>query len=641
MKKIHIFLISILSILLSGCSFFQNENNTKNAIDIGPASFKNTFSTITFSFKENENAIFYNAYLKGESNLTLSKVKPSVEYDIHDLPQGKYNVFLKAFSNSLSSDSELTLLGEMNKVKAEKEIEKLEISASLQGTHELSISVKNNDGKDSSAITSNIYKDNKIVHSEKNIVKNKTYTYNVSEPGEYKISAFFDETKNYLQSEEKFYESPFVFEQRKIEIYNFKSTYNKGKIVLNWGENVPEDISVSRKLTISNSGQSKQYTNFFKNSKIENGLTLNASEFQEGSISFSIQIAPGNGEELFEESDESLATTTISKYKLDTPVFAPTFDASNGTVKINCNYKSGEKYKLKIYPFEENGDYSPVDYFEYEQEVNSFPIIFERTHELWKHGEYVFELKQISTNPLEIDSDAATSSVTVDKVSLSPDFSFTKTVNPTSEGGGWKYIFSSRKPNWVSKNSWTNNCFQYSLSFCGHGDEIRNYSFGSEEEDFTFIFPEMLASSVYSLSLSIDTTIYEGVDFYYGYKTESTVIEEWDLYDNGNGFPLISDADFIRLPLPYGFLPPDDSYKVYVNKKYAFLDLRGEAIYYDSYLDQETREEITFYNDDDIHTGMIEGYFQIPRDYDILRVEISAFIGDDCDFIEIYPPNDN
>ena len=68
-KKILKILSSLLFVpVLSGCALFNGNNNNdeKEQLIITKASFDYTYSTITFNFRKDANAIYYTAYFDGE-----------------------------------------------------------------------------------------------------------------------------------------------------------------------------------------------------------------------------------------------------------------------------------------------------------------------------------------------------------------------------------------------------------------------------------------------------------------------------------------------------------------------------------------------------------------------------------------------
>ena len=632
----------MLPLSLTSCALFGgNQENGRSKITIQSASFTATYSTISFNFRKDENAIYYNAYFKGDENKTLSRIEPKTTYTIPDLSDGKYNVFLKAFANVNYEDSDLFLMGELNKIKTAKEVENLSLFAELTEERKLSITVEDKSGE-STPITVFVKKDGKTEETRKNIKEKTTFLTNRLSSGTYTVSAFFQETNEHLASDEVFYDEQFALTSQIVEISDLTSVYSKGKVKLNWTQNVV-DASLRTKLTISSPTKTETFTNRYKNKSIVPGLEIDAADFGEGETTFRLQILADENTD-FVSSEELVSSTTISKYKLDALNFTVEMNYK-GEVVIDCEEPMGALPHLKIYSIGVDPyDFSSNEEFELEGTVSSFPYVLKDANTTWKRGNYAFELTNLSKTSLEIDSDTIRIDKEIGEVVLKPNVTVVRKDNPSSNGGGYKFIFTSHTPEWLSELEWTHGNYYYYVDFNGYGDGIASYYFEGEGTTQELILPE--EKMVYGYQ-----NVYVGVNRDYGempsegYRFENIEVFE-GYYGVESAYPLLEDLRIERESMPYGFRPPYLDYTVSVIKKYAYLDLAvgftysvfGEeesGLLDFEYWDEETGEKLNARSQEVLlKTGRVEYYFSLPTDAQLTSLYVDAYIGDDCDSIE-------
>ena len=503
MKKIFkIFLIAFSSFLtvasLSACSFFSQKEEDSNQLVIDKASFTNTYTSITFDFKKDANAIYYTAYFNGTKNVTLSKIEPNTTYSILNIPDGSYTVFLKAFANQNFHDSDLFKMGELVKEKTAKSAEGFYIEASVNEEYGIDVALHNKE-KETGEIEVSILKDNEVFIT-KTVTPNSTFSTESELPaGIYTVSAFFKETKEYLESSKVNYDGSLAIGKRQIELKHFSANYKSGKITLSWNSTV--NIPSSKRLSITYNGVTNEYTDYFKGSSITNGLKIDATEYGEGEISFSLQLFSLDNATYLDSSIE-FASVTISKYVVSSaPELVVDYNESTGNLTINSpNYTSGT-YHLRIYyeaGYIENGD--RVFYFN--EDVTFFPIVFEHVNLDWELVTYRFSLYKKATNFLEIDSETTEVTKKIDAIKLRPNATVELVGNLGATNVTPYFVVSAKTPSWANE-SWLRKEYSYIITFGIFLSQTLSTK-EIQEEELEYYLPDSLPKNYYELKVKIN-----------------------------------------------------------------------------------------------------------------------------------------
>ena len=512
MKKIFkIFLIAFSSFLtatsLSACSFFsQKEEENSNQLVIDKASFVNTYTTITFDFKKDVNAIYYTAYFNGEKNVALSRIEPNTTYSIPSIPDGTYTVFLKAFANQNFHDSDLFEMGKLVKKKTAKPVEDFYIEASVNEEYGIDVTLRNKE-KETGEIELSILKDNEIFIT-KTTTPNSTFSTEHELPaGIYTISAFFKETNEYLESSKVNYDGSLAIGKRQIELKHFSVNYSSGKVTLFWNSNA--NIPSSKKLSITYNGVTNEYTNYFKDSSITSGLRIDAAEYGEGEISFSLQLLSLDDTTYLDSTVES-ASTTISKYVVSSaPQLVVDYNESTGNLTINSpNYTSGT-YHLNV-SYETGNVKNNERLFHFDGDVTSFPITYEHVNLDWELVTYRFSLYKKSTNSLEMDSEATEVTKRIDAIKLRPNATI-KLIGDISADSTAYFDVSTKTPSWANE-SWLKKEYSYIITFGVFLSQTLSIK-EVQEEDLQYYLPDSLPKNYYELKIKINPVCIPEVGF--------------------------------------------------------------------------------------------------------------------------------
>ena len=636
MKKfLKSLLICLLPLSLASCSFFGgNEDINKNKLNIPYASFSATYQTIIFNFPKLENASFYSVYFSGASTASISKVEPKVTYDLPSLPDGKYSVGLKAFAKSGYEDSDLFDMGEFNKVKEAKNNESLSLTATLEN-RKISVEVKNLVESDKTPITVIIKKNGEIFQTEKNIVLQKKFSTATLSSGSYEVSAFFQETNETAPSSEVILDAIMV-EKEKINVKDLNVNYSFGILKLDWFQNENLRNYYDATLSIAKDTETNFFTEKIQGKRIQPGITIDASEFGIGELKIDLQfIVKQDFEKEYESSNILSATIQVSKIQYETPELQISLNENTGDLTLNCTTIANEKFNLTIEkdPFDTSSSFSSDQYFNFSGRDVKFPLTFSKVNENWTHANYLFSLQRVSDSTLVENSQIYTQTKKIESLLLKPNIEIKREENPATSGGGIKFTFTAHTPEWIASNDWTEGKFSYRISLAGCGDGIRHYSLENEGDEKALIFPEKVLAGYYHLDVFCDSKIYN-YNVPYGYSLESINVEEFELFDSGYGFPLISIASVIRGKLPYRILPKDIGYNVKFNKNYPFLDFHIIAEY--TLYDEEGSAEFDYnfneeYDEYDLFVGECDLWFYVPLDAKVHKVTLDAYIGDECD----------
>ena len=503
MKKIlKTFLIAISSLLgvtsLSACDFFKKSEDVSNQIVIDAASFEYTYTTISFDFKKDANAIYYNVFFTGQENYTMQKVEPNSTYQVPEISDGKYKLFLKAIASVNYTDSNLFYLGEMNKEKPEKSVENLEITANINEKYGIDITTSCVSAKNEQ-LKFEISGDNVRTFELEAKVNTTVRTEDNLPAGNYSISAWFVETSDYKASQKISYNGALSIGKRKLLLEDFSAIYNRGNISLHWDQD--ETIDAERKLEITYNNITNKYSNLYKGSSITSGLIINASDYGEGEISFSLQLVSKDSSTYF-NSDTIQASTTINKYTVSSaPNLEVEFNQITGNLTVDSPHYSTGKYQLTIYCQSGSREDREPEYFSYNQEVTSFPVIFEKANENWGRGTYSFSLKKKGETALEIDSDISKKTVSVAPLTVTPAVRFSYFQD--EEGVYTKISVTPTIPVWVNQ-SWALKGFTYVLRLSAFlSQNLTTKYLDSEGDTFEFILPNSLPKSLYCVYVTI------------------------------------------------------------------------------------------------------------------------------------------
>lgn len=538
MKKIlKTFLIVISSLLgvtsLSACDFFKKSEDVSNQIVIDAASFEYTYTTISFDFKKDTNAIYYSVFFTGQENYTMQKVEPNSTYQIPEISDGKYKLFLKAIASINYADSNLFYLGEMNKEKPEKSVENLKITANINEKYGINITTSCVSAKNEQ-LKFEISGDNVRAFELEAKVNTTVKTEDNLPAGNYSISAWFVETPDYKASQKISYNGTLSIGKRKLSLQNFSANYNKGSVSLYWDQD--KSIDCGRKLMITHNGITNEYLNDYKGLSIQSGLNIGASEYGVGDISFSLQLISKDSTTYF-DSDINESSTTISKYAVSSaPNLTVDFDNNTGSVTVDSPHYFVGKYQLSVSCQSGNRLDGEPEYFIYDEETTYFPVVFELANENWGKGTYAFSLKRKAENSLEIDSEITTVTKNIGQLTVSPAVTFSYQQN--DQDVYTKITITTSTPSWANQPWVTNECvYALRLSvFLSQTLTIQYINFS--QKSFEFELPNSLPRNLYCVSVSVNN-----VNVGYGYRFESV---ESRLMEVGSGTLEPSSDNLIR-----------------------------------------------------------------------------------------------
>ena len=503
MKKIFkIFLIAFSSFLtvtsLSACSFFFNKaEENENRLVIDKASFKNDYTTISFDFKKDVNAIYYTAYFNGDKNASLSRIEPQVTYSIPDIPDGTYRVFLKAFAIQGYVDSELFLMGDLIKQKQPKSTEGFTIEASINENYGLNVALHNKENE-TGEIEVSILKNGEVFIT-KDTTPNSTFKTDDELPaGIYTISAFFKESKNYSASEKVNFADSLAIGKRKITLENFNVSYNRGRISVFWNEN--KSIDSIKKLSVTYNETTTNYSNIFNGSIITSGLSIDAANYGEGEISFALQLL-SKDEKTYLDSEIQSSSIEIKKYVVSSaPNLTIDYDITSGNLTVDSpNWSPGE-YNLKIEYY--SGYVSDSErVFHFDDIVTRFPIIYEQVNLNWELVTYRFNLYKKAANFLEIDSEATEVIKKIDAIRLRPNATI-KLIGDLGADVTPYFDVSAKVPSWANE-SWLRKEYSYIITFGVFLSQTLSTK-EVQEEDLQYYLPDSLPTNYYELKIKIN-----------------------------------------------------------------------------------------------------------------------------------------
>lgn len=577
-KKILKILSSLLFVpVLSGCALFGGNNdndNGKKQIVITEASFEYTYSTITFNFRKDDNAIYYNAYFRGNESKTLSRIEPKTTYAIPELPDGKYSVFLKAFANINYADSELFFAGDIQKEKSKRSNESIEVSASVTASYSIEVNVKNTKENDNAPITVKIYKDSVLFKEEKNITSKKTFsTEEELSAGEYTVSASFQETSDFLASDEKFIDQPLNIEKRKIEVKSFNATYSEGFISLYWQSQA--NIPSTKKLKIIQNNNETEFTDSINDTQIKSGMTFSADSFNLGEISFQLTLIPIN-QDTYLTSDVANAKTLISQFKEKTPNISVKY-SEEGDVIVSKNDNAKGLYSVEIKavgnPLDDSTEHSV---FNYKETVSTFPLVFEKANETWRHSNYEIAVYKLASSPLGENSDSFLTEIEVDDIELLPNVTTRKNI---LQDGGFEITITANAPKWLNLD-WTPDEYAYDVNLSGCGDLIYDYELTEQNKQITLPFYSSdMASSEYWLDVNV---FFEG-NVPYGYREYGSIrIDEFEFRnDRPADDHLIENlyAGDSFSTIKRGEIEVSPKITISLDKNFAYADVSGTLTY--------------------------------------------------------------
>ena len=426
MKKILAFLCSCLALSICSCSSKTQVDDKK--VNIDNVTFNYTYSKISFDFKKDVNAKSYNAYFSqdGSQRAFLQDVLPKKEYDFNFLADGDYTVKFKGFALPGYEDSGMKIIGEVHHFKLEKDVDDISLSAYATENYSIKIDISNKKENDKTPITVKVKKGSNTVKIFEHISESSELETEAELPaGNYKITAFFEETEDSKKSYEAISDSEIEIPTRKSLITDFNAELVNDEILLTWeqyGENL------NKKLTVKKSdGTEEIFINSLNNLQIKSGIKIPANFFKSSNLTFYLQLVSDQYEETFLTSDISSASINFTLTHLENPGFTPSYSSTTGDLTITCNNAFSGNCLLEVFTVAGNQ-------LKYSKTVNSldFPFTINTANKVIGPGNYEISLKKIATNGLEVESNPTRIPVAISAIDISPCVDFVTRTNPSS-----------------------------------------------------------------------------------------------------------------------------------------------------------------------------------------------------------------